>query len=319
MTPLRRVILLTFAAGVAFLLAGLGVVLWSQETYPAGKDFERKMVDGFVLRGTIYGSGPLTVYIADENMDRYGNQGAVQFHSGLLLARYFIRSNRAFLHYDQRLHSSVKQLARDLLTVLDDYPVSLILAHGQGCYTALEAAQKSKKRPQQILLFSCAARENYQHLRVEQMLHKMALEGAPDSMLRDAESLSQRWLHDYELEPLPHGAHVGRRMIQNSLEKEKENLGITALRENQAIHFKSARARVEQKGVTVRHYRGEFDAFTPGIPADDEQILPGMDSFLRAADQQIISQLELALSALRPELAPSLTGELEKVLRAQPP
>jgi len=318
MISLRQVILITFAGSLFLLLLGLGFVFWSQETYPDGQSFERILPDGYVLRGTRYGTGVQTLYLADENMDRYGNLGAVQFHSGLLLARFFSQTGRAFLHYDQRPDASVKQLARDLLVVLDEERVHTIIAQGQGCYTALEAAWRARNPPDRLLLFSCAARENYQELRLEQMLHRMALEGAPANMLSEATALGKKWLRDYELEPLSPAASVGRRMIHNSLEKEKENLGVKALAENQAISFSASLERLKRPGVVVHHYRGEFDAFTPGPPGE-EQILIGMDDFLRQTDHLKSAQLELVMAAWRPELARTLTEELEKVLPAKRP
>jgi pimeloyl-ACP methyl ester carboxylesterase len=290
-------------------------------------------------------SGRAVILVADKRLDRNWNTTRISFDTGKLIAHVLASNGAVVTVYDQRgaglsvpsgknypnpsnstsdlhtVYEKAKELAGPGITSME------IVAHGQGCLTALLAVNRYKLRVARIYLLGCAASGRYLEFWSRQILQNMERSGVEAEVMKRAESVVAQWLAKPEYEPILFSEELSEeeKARYEKIDKDLQPLyrGLDYMQSEEMIDwtrltkeiaFDDEIRKALRSGVKIAHILTEFDE---EIPARDIEhytkksdlfpeknyslrVLKGADHFFYLRKERAFSSFRLILDRAMP-------------------
>lgn len=218
--------------------------------------------------------------VPDRNLDRDWNSRGSQFMTGREISDAFAGNGIATVRFDARDsgesvlsgkdYPNLDNGSSDLKVIYDwasgklEGATPAIIAHGDGCATALNTVNRYHLKPERIVLLGCAYRGTLLESWGERLLHNMSRSGVDQSIIQKARVELDDWLAG---KPIP-GKDDGE--VQADLEAFRKALHFmesekmaSFTRQARTIRFNDLLDEALQAGIPVVQLVGENDDEIP--------------------------------------------------------
>ena len=310
--------------------------------------------------------GSYVVLVPDRGLDRDWNSNGVYFRTGQRLARYWASRGVAVVRFDSRgtggeagprRHFSLLSQAEDLAAVIRGVENTsgknpsaapaprvtgrgaVVVAHGEGCLTALIGVRARMFHPRALFLVGCGFVGTYLEAWGRLILANMRAAGAGALAVEAAEARMVRFLREpilvekAPLPPAPGRAPEGKRAsgaeknpdlagFERALEFLRSPASVAWTREAARLSFVSELRAALGQGISVTLCFPQFDdELEPGTagtlrvalgprPGLAARVLPSANHFVKTQHGAVAGSLGRALARVTPfsHLSPELLG-----------